>query len=438
MADNVPITAGSGTTIATDEVGTDHYQKVKLVDGTADSSAVIPGDATNGLDVDVTRLPALVAGSAAIGKLAANDGVDIGDVSINAPLGAGTEAAAVRVTLATDSTGVVSVDDNGAALTVDNGGTFPVQATLAAGAATIAKAEDDASVTLDVGVPAMAVRKATPANTSDADGDYEMLQMSAGKLWVSATVDAALPAGSAAIGKLAANDAVDIGDVTINNASGASGVNIQDGGNSITVDAPTGTPINAQLGNATLVVGVIDETGAAAVDALAVGGGTAHDAVDSGNPLKVGGKARAAMPTAVTALDRVDASFDLYGRLLTAQMDPGMQVWKSINQTTTQTGSDVWSPTSGKRIAITYLAVSSYGTTAGRVILWFGANADTTYSAGTDQLIWAGSFAPSTTSKPGMILALPQPIFAVTADHEIHLTTDANLSIDITVYGYEF
>lgn len=36
--------------------------------------------------------------------------------------------------------------------------------------------------------------------------------------------------------KAAANSGVDIGDVTINNASGASAVNIQDGGNSLTVD----------------------------------------------------------------------------------------------------------------------------------------------------------------------------------------------------------
>ena len=46
------------------------------------------------------------------------------------PIGAGLEATALRVTLATDSTGVVSVDDNGAALTVDNGGTFAVQAAV--------------------------------------------------------------------------------------------------------------------------------------------------------------------------------------------------------------------------------------------------------------------------------------------------------------------
>ncbi|MCK5020616.1 MAG: hypothetical protein KAS32_26590 [Candidatus Peribacteraceae bacterium] len=49
-------------------------------------------------------------------------------------------------------------------------------------------------------------------------------------------VVAALPAGSNAIGTLAANSGVDIGDVTINNASGASAVNIQDGGNTITID----------------------------------------------------------------------------------------------------------------------------------------------------------------------------------------------------------
>lgn len=70
---------------------------------------------------------------------------------------------------------------------VTNAGTFAVQATVAAGATNIAKAEDVASADADVGVPAMAVRKATPANTSGTDGDYEFLQMSAGRLWVDAS-----------------------------------------------------------------------------------------------------------------------------------------------------------------------------------------------------------------------------------------------------------
>lgn len=37
MADNVAITAGSGTTIVTDETASGHYQRIKVSDGTADS-----------------------------------------------------------------------------------------------------------------------------------------------------------------------------------------------------------------------------------------------------------------------------------------------------------------------------------------------------------------------------------------------------------------
>lgn len=84
---------------------------------------------------------------------------DIGNIETNTDFGAvvggGVEATALRVTIASDSTGVLSVDDNGGALTVDNGGTFAVQ------------------------------------------------------------VDAALPSGTNAIGKLAANSGVDIGDVDV-------------------------------------------------------------------------------------------------------------------------------------------------------------------------------------------------------------------------------
>lgn len=41
MADNVAITAGSGTTIATDDVAGVHYQRVKLAVGVADSAVLI-------------------------------------------------------------------------------------------------------------------------------------------------------------------------------------------------------------------------------------------------------------------------------------------------------------------------------------------------------------------------------------------------------------
>ena len=64
-------------------------------------------------------------------------------------------------------------------------------------------------------------------------GTYENVKVTPSGAIITATT---LDAGTASIGVLGANSGVDIGDVTINNAAGASAVNIQDGGNSITID----------------------------------------------------------------------------------------------------------------------------------------------------------------------------------------------------------
>lgn len=82
MADNVAITAGSGTTVSTDDVAGVHFQRIKLVDGTLDSTAAIGGDETNGLDVDVTRI---IPGTGAtnLGK-AEDGGHTTGDVGVMA------------------------------------------------------------------------------------------------------------------------------------------------------------------------------------------------------------------------------------------------------------------------------------------------------------------------------------------------------------------
>ena len=75
--------------------------------------------------------------------------VNINLAGSDAPTGGGAESGALRVTLANDSTGVVSVDDGGGALTVDNGGTFAVQSTLQAGSATVGKLAANSGV--DIG-----------------------------------------------------------------------------------------------------------------------------------------------------------------------------------------------------------------------------------------------------------------------------------------------
>jgi hypothetical protein len=120
MADNFAVTAGTGTTVATDDVGGVHYQRVKLVDGTLDSSTAIAS-------------------------------------------GGGVEAGALRVTIASDSTGVVSIDDNGGAITVD--GTLAV---TNAGITTIAGAVAGTEMQVDVlTMPSVAV---TNAGITSIDG----------------------------------------------------------------------------------------------------------------------------------------------------------------------------------------------------------------------------------------------------------------------------
>lgn len=70
MADGVAITAGSGTTILTDDTGAGgHAQIVKLAISTDSSATLIPADATNGIDVDVTRNAPPVTGSGSLTAL---------------------------------------------------------------------------------------------------------------------------------------------------------------------------------------------------------------------------------------------------------------------------------------------------------------------------------------------------------------------------------
>lgn len=128
MADGVELDAGTGgATVATDDAGAaGHVQIIKLAVSADGSAVVIPADETNGLDVDVTRLPSLPAGANAIGKLAANSGVDIGDVDVTSEPATAADAGSLpsvqkivggydgtnTQVLKTDADGILQVDNN--------------------------------------------------------------------------------------------------------------------------------------------------------------------------------------------------------------------------------------------------------------------------------------------------------------------------------------
>jgi len=334
-------------------------------------------NASGTLETNAEITEALPAGDNNIGN------VDI--VTVPAPLsttGGGTEATALRVTLANDSTGLVSVDDGGGSLTVDNGGTFAVQATVAAGATTIGKAEDSASADADVGVPAMARRTATPADTSGADLDYEMLQMDNGRLWASATIDAALPAGTNAIGKLAANSGVDIGDVDVTSITGVT------------------------MSNA----------------AIQTTGDEAHDAADAGNPIKIGGRAQepTAQPDEVANDDRVDALFDRAGRLATYQGYP--RIYANINDSTSGNNTIIAAQAAGKKILITSVVVVSDGTV------------DVRFESGADGTALTGQIPLQ--AREGFSANDPHGLFETAAATLLNLELSATINVHGWVAGH--
>lgn len=287
--------------------------------------------------------------------------------------------------------------------------------------------EDDASSSGDAGTVVLVVRNDAGATLTDADLDYTAIAADAagrigvtplgGTFTVTVTAMPALPAGTD-----------NIGDVDV-----------------VTVPAPLSTTGNGTAATAMRVTLASDSTGTTAVTQATasslnaqVVGNVAHDAADSGNPVKIGLKAQSALPTAATTTRRTDAIGDLWGRQLVAHIDPAMQKHANKNYTSQQTGTDVITPTSGKKLAITSVFIGSYGTTAGRLILWFGDNADTTFTQDTDQVLLAGSFAPSASSKPGVSFTPATPVFCTTADRELHITTDAALSCDVTIEYYEW
>lgn len=181
MADTaVAITAGSGTNIDTRTEATNgNHRQVVVLGDPSTNAGVAPVDATAGLKVDLGADNDVTVTGTVTANLSATDNqvlddiladtaaiqtaveildnaisgsemqVDVltmptvavtqsgvwDEVGINdsgnsitvdnaqlSVVGSGTEAAAMRVTIATDSTGVLSVDDNGSTLSIDDGG----------------------------------------------------------------------------------------------------------------------------------------------------------------------------------------------------------------------------------------------------------------------------------------------------------------------------
>jgi hypothetical protein len=90
------------------------------------------------------------------------------------------------------------------------------------------------------------------------------------------------------------------------------------------------------------------------------GGDVAHDAADSGNPIKVGAKAVAhgANPTAVAAADRTDLSANRAGVLFTIGGHPNVITSEVLSSAAAQTDAALITVSAGTKIVLTSIEVS--------------------------------------------------------------------------------
>ena len=349
------------------------------------NNASIPVTDNGGsLTVDVgTALP---AGSNAIGKLAANDGVDIGDVTIN--------NASIAVT-----------------------GTF-WQATQPVSLAS---------------VPSHAVTNAGTFRTQETGAALTALQL---------LDDVVATAGSGALTKgnqIAGTDGATARILSVN-ASGH--VNIADGGNSITVDGSVavGTALPAgdnNIGNVDVV------TLPALVAGSAIIGKVGIDQTTPGttNKVSIGTDGTVAINAAVPAGDNVVGRVKISDGTEVANVNASNQlevavmstandivartfVTKTVDFTASQTGQTIWTPTSSKKFVIT------------DIILSFSAAGAITIFDGTDSTTYRVAKVNGAVNG-GMVSNYAKPYVSAAANNVLKYTTGTGAAGSLTVNGYE-
>lgn len=164
------------------------------------------------------------------------------------------------------------------------------------------------------------------------------------------------------------------------------------------------------------------------VDNVAVVGTVANDGVDSGNPVKIGGKAITAQPTAVAAADRVDATFTTTGKMIVMPYTvAGSIVSGTTAAITGTTTTQVVAGVASNRLFITHIIVQNSHATVSTLVT---IEEET---SGTDlYTIYAGA------AGGGASVTLPVPLLVPTAGKGLFAlcgTTGANVYVSASGYS---
>lgn len=359
------------------------------------SLPALPAGSNNIGDVDVLTLPALVAGDNVIGRVKITDGTEVANVNTNNRL-------------------EMSIDEDNVGLAKESGGNL---ATLA-GAVTGTEMQVDV-----VTLPAL------PAGTNNI-GDVDVLSLPtlpAGDNNIGNVDVVTLPAlttGDNVVGRVKITDGTEVANVNASNRLEVSvetiNASIPAGSNNIgDVDIASALPAgDNNIGNVDLVSG---PTGAAAIEHQ---GNAAHDAADTGNPQKIGGKASLNEPTAVADNDRVNAWFDQLGRLVIMPGHSNPESPAVANHTSSGDNTTISAPGASQSLYIQKASVHNRGSSEIVVALRDGA-------AGT--IYWRAELA---SEGGGSLIDFGARGWKLTANTALVTNLGASGDVDVNVTEY--
>ena len=163
---------------------------------------------------------------------------------------------------------------------------------------------------------------------------------------------------------------------------------------------------------------------------VALSGDVAHDSPDSGNPLKIGARARSSEIAAVANNDRSDLICDLAGKqIILPYSNPENFVSGCISTAMTATTSTllIAAPAAGLRNYITQLTVSNSHATVGTDVLIQDGSGGTTIMV-----------VPAAATYGGAAITFPTPLrqpTAATGLYAANVTTGS--AIKVSVSGYK-
>ena len=184
----------------------------------------------------------------------------------------------------------------------------------------------------------------------------------------------------------------------------------------------------SDAGGSLTVDGTVSLSGALPAGSNSIGqvdprGNVAHDGIDSGNPVKIGGRARTELPLAVAQNDRADMILDKFGRQLSTVATSDQRVSATINRTNTEAGQLAAALAEGAYMVTAIMVTNASASVSTKVEI-----------LDKETVKWKGyAFKEG----GGFVVSDPNGLFVTTKNQALNgkcVTTGADVDITISAY----